>query len=183
MWWQPALVTEDPSAMRILGNVLLYQAIWLLAVLGGDVYAYGGLVLLLVHLILSPVRGDDLRMMGFLLFTGLMVDGTLHQVGFFSFTETGFPIPAWLMIIWLGLATTPNHSLAWLKNRPGLSLLFGALGGPAAYWAGVRLGAAVFNWALFPSLLTLAVIWAILWPVVMYFSVKSEKSGVQISQK
>lgn len=168
--------------MSIVGNVLIYQVIWFLAVLGGNTYAYGGLVLLLVHLFFSPVRGDDLRMMGFLLFTGLLVDGTLHQVGFFSFTETGFPIPRWLIIIWLGLAITPHHSLAWLKNRPLLSLLFGAMGGPAAYWAGARLGAATFNWPLVPSLLTLAVIWAFLWPAVMFFSVMSRRSAGQHSQ-
>jgi len=153
--------------------------IWLLAVLGGDTYAYAGLVLLLVHLFFSPVRGDDLRMMAFLLFTGLLVDGALQQIGFFSFAETGFPIPRWLMIIWLGLAITPHHSLAWLKHRPLLSLLFGALGGPAAYWAGTRLGAATFNWPLSQSLLTLAVIWALLWPAVMHFSVISRRSADQ----
>ncbi|MFT5698285.1 MAG: hypothetical protein ACI8ZB_001139 [Desulforhopalus sp.] len=175
MWWQPAPVIDDNRVMKILGNVIIYQTIWLFAVLGGDNYAYLGLLLLIVHLMFSPVRGDDLRMMGFLLFTGLLVDGTLHQIGFISFTETGFPIPHWLMIIWLGLAITPHHSLAWLKNRPLLSLFFGALGGPAAYWAGSRLGAATFNWGLLPSLLILALIWAFLWPAVMYFSVVSKK--------
>ena len=155
----------------------------MLCVLGGNAYAYGGLVLLLVHLYFSPVRGDDLRMMGLLLFIGLLVDGTLHQLGFFSFTETGFPIPHWLMIIWLGLAITPHHSLAWLKHRPLLSILFGALGGPAAYWAGVRLGAATFNWQLFPSLLTLAGIWAILWPIVMHLSFVPRRSAAQSFEK
>lgn len=162
--------------MKILGNVLIYQAVWLLAVLGGDSYAYGGLLLLLIHLVFSPGWADDLRMMVFLLVVGLLVDGTLHQVGFISFTETGFPLPHWLMIIWLALAITPHHSLAWLKNRPLVSLVFGALGGPAAYWAGTRLGAATFNWTLLPSLFTLALIWAVVWPTVMYFSVMSSKT-------
>lgn len=164
--------------MKILGNIFIYQAVWLLAVLGGDSYVYGGLLLLLIHLAFSPFKGDDLRMMGFLLFVGLLVDGTLNQVGFFSFTETGFPIPHWLMIIWLALAITPHHSLAWLKNRSLISLLFGALGGPAAYWAGARLGAVTFNWPLLSSLLTLSLIWAFLWPTVMYFSVLSKKPTV-----
>lgn len=114
-------------------------------------------------------------MIGILFVAGLLIDGTLQQIGFFSFTETGFPIPFWLLVIWLGLAITPHHSLAWLKNRPLLSMVFGALGGSIAYWGGVRLGAAHFNWALIPSLCTLAVTWGLLWPLVMYLSVISTK--------
>lgn len=169
-------VTGIHNIMKILGNVIIYQLIWLLSVFGGNRGAYGGIVLLLIHLFFSQVRAADLRMMGFLLFIGLLVDGTLHQIGFISFTVTGFPIPFWLMVIWLGLAITPHHSLAWLQQRLLLAMLFGAIGGPLAYWAGARLGAATFNYTLLPSLLTLSLIWAILWPAVMYFSVVSEKN-------
>jgi hypothetical protein len=48
-----------------------------------------------------------------------------------------------------------------------LSALFGAFGGPLAYWAGVRLGAAAFHWPLLSSLMLLAVVWAFLWAGVM----------------
>ena len=48
-----------------------------------------------------------------------------------------------------------------------LSALFGALGGPLAYWAGVRLGASTFHWPLLSSLALLAVVWAFLWTGVM----------------
>ncbi len=34
------------------------------------------------------------------------------------------------------------------------------------------MGAASFNWPLASSLMLLAIIWAVLWPVVMYFAVK-----------
>ena len=160
--------------MKILFNVVSYQLIWFLCILGGNKGALISLPLLVIHLIITNKRGADLRMMGFLLFLGLLVDGTLHQVGFFSFTTTGFPIPLWLIVIWLGLAITPHHSLAWLQNRPLLSAVFGALGGPAAYWAGVRLGAASFNWPVLYSLAFLAVLWALLWTLVMRFSVTSQ---------
>jgi hypothetical protein len=52
-------------------------------------------------------------------------------------------------------------------------MFFGALGGPLAYWAGVRLGAASFTWSLLSSLGILAIVWALLWPEVMHFSVMS----------
>ena len=74
------------------------------------------------------------------------------------------------MGVWTTFATLPNHSLAWHKKRLGLAALLGAVGGPLAYWAGVRLGAATFNWPLLPSLLLLAAIWGILMPGVMRLS-------------
>lgn len=160
--------------MKVLINALSYQLIWLLCVLGGNRGAVGALIILLIHIAASDKRTEDLKMMAFLLFIGLLVDGSLHQAGFFAFAVTGFPIPFWLMAIWLGLAITPHHSLAWLKNRLLLSMLFGALGGPLAYWAGVRLGAASFGWPMPYSLAFLAVVWGLLWPAVMHFSVTSK---------
>jgi hypothetical protein len=176
MWSLPAQAIDSNSEMKTAINVILYQLIWFLCVLGGNKGAVAALPLLLVHLVTSRTKGADLKMMGFMLFLGLIVDSTLHQVGFFTFTNTGFPIPLWLMVIWLGLAITPHHSLAWLKYRPLLSAVFGALGGPVAYWAGARLGAASFSWPLLQALPFLAVIWAFIWALVMYFSVLTESS-------
>lgn len=173
MWLHPVRATASDKSMKILINVILYQLVWLLCVLGGNRGALAALMLLFIHIVKTDKRAADLKMMGFLLFVGMLVDGTLQQVGFFTFTATGFPIPFWLMVIWLGLAITPHHSLAWLKNRALLSMFFGALGGPLAYWAGARLGAASFAWPLLSSLGVLAVIWALLWPAAMHFSVIS----------
>ncbi|CAG36880.1 hypothetical protein DP2151 [Desulfotalea psychrophila LSv54] len=172
---QPDLAIDSHRPMKTLINVLIYQSIWFLSILGGNSGAWFGLLLLCAHLFYSATKSADLRMIGALFVAGLLLDGTLHQVGFFSFTETGFPIPFWLLVIWLGLAITPNHSLAWLQKKPLLAMLFGTLGGPIAYWAGVRMGAAHFNWELLPSLGTLAVIWGLLWPLVMHLSVISTK--------
>lgn len=183
MWLHPVPVIGRDRVMKIFFNVLLYQLIWFLCVLGGNKGAIAALPLLLIHLALSGSRGADLKMMGFMIFLGLLVDGTLQQVGFFSFTIPGFPIPFWLMVIWLGLAITPHHSLAWLKNRPLLSAVFGALGGPVAYWAGARLGAASFGWPLLQALGFLSVIWAFIWSLVMFYSVLSKADGKDVESR
>lgn len=156
--------------MNILINILTYEAIWLLGILWGNQGAVVGCVLLIIHLLRSKCRAADLKVMGFLFFLGLLVDGTLQLVGLFSFTNPGFPIPFWLLVIWLGFSITPHHSLAWLKNRLLLASLFGALGGPAAYWAGTRLGAATFNWPLPSSLIVLFLVWSAVIPTIMLFS-------------
>jgi hypothetical protein len=43
--------------------------------------------------------------------------------------------------MWIAFATTLNVSMRWLRGRPELALLFGAVGGPLAFYAGERLGA------------------------------------------
>jgi hypothetical protein len=148
-------------------NVGINQAIWFICVLGGNAGAIFALPLLILNIFLSPHRRADLQMIGLLLIIGVLIDGTLQAIGFFSFTSAGFPIPLWLAVIWVALAALPHHSLAWMKKRMLLSALFGALGGPLAYWAGTRLGAATFHWPLLSSLALLAVVWAFLWAVVM----------------
>ena len=148
-------------------NICVYQITWFLCVFLGNHGALLSLPLLILHLFLLPHRKQDLQMMGVLLLIGLFTDGILHLSGMITFTETGVPIPIWLMVIWLALALLPHHSLRWLKGRPILSSVFGALGGPPAYWAGVKAGAAEFSQPLLPSLLLLGLIWAIIWPTTM----------------
>ena len=156
--------------MNPLVNIAINQVVWFLCVLGGNAGAVFALPFLLVNILLSPCRRADGQMLVLLLLIGVIVDGILQAVGFISFTSPGFPIPLWLAVVWSALAFLPHHSLSWLKNRLLLSILFGALGGPLAYWAGVRLGAASFHLPLLASLGLMAVIWALLWTTVMWFA-------------
>ena len=165
--------------MRYILNALCYQAIWLSAVLWGNVGAAAGCVIILFLFTISERRRDDFRMVWSLILLGLLVDGSLHQLDFFTFTTTGWPIPFWLLVIWAGLAMTIHHSLAWLKERLFLAAIFGGIGGPAAYWAGTRLGAAAFNWSLSTSLLLMAVIWSLILPVIMLVSRKQHQPHCQ----
>lgn len=158
--------------MKLIVNALAYQVIWFSAILWGNTGAALGCGIILALLASSEYKSDDLKMIGLLMFLGLLVDGTLQQVGFFTFKSPGLPIPFWLLVIWLGLAMTIHHSLAWLKDKLLLAALFGSLGGPAAYWAGTRMGAASFNWPLTTSLLILAIIWSLMFPMIMLFSRK-----------
>jgi hypothetical protein len=156
--------------MNIAFNIINYQIIWFLAVYWGNSGAAIACVLLLIHLLISPCRGKDLRVMLFAWFLGLVVDGSLQQVGFFSLKEDGIGIPYWLMVVWLGFATTPNHSLAWLRHRLILSAIFGAVGGPAAYYGGARLGAATFHQPLIISIIVLILVWGLVFPAIMLYS-------------
>ena len=51
--------------------------------------------------------------------------------------------PYWIVALWGLLATAPNVTLRWLKRRPALAAVLGAICGPASFLAGVRLGGAL----------------------------------------
>lgn len=158
--------------MNILVNFILYQAAWFLCVFMENDGAFIALAFLAMHLYFSTCRFKDIRMMALLLAIGVLIDGTLSLAGFMTYNVQAIPIPFWLAVVWLALATLPHHSLKWLKERPFLSSLFGALGGPLAYWAGVKAGAASFSLPLITSLALLALIWGVLWPFTMYIANK-----------
>lgn len=153
--------------MKLLLNAVAYQSVWFIAILGGPRYLWCGFILLGLHFLFSSKRKADALLMLCLLMMGLVIDGLLKYSGFFSFNNDQFPLPLWLLLIWMAFATLPHHSLHWLKGRPLLSALLGAFGGPLAYWAGVRLGAASFGFSLPFSLMLLAVVWALVLPVSM----------------
>jgi hypothetical protein len=162
--------------MNWLINLGIYNVAWLICVLGGNSLAWLALIVVAGHFLVSPSRRRDALLAAMVLAVGVTTDGILHTTGFFTFIPDQFPIPFWLAVIWLALATLPNHSLSWMKRRPVLSALFGALGGPLAYWGGARLGAATLNWPLLESLLLLAAVWALLWPLIMLLSTLTEEA-------
>ncbi len=83
--------------------------------------------------------------------------------GMFVFDgHSGVLCPLWLSAIWAAFATTISLTTKLLADRFWLTALLGAIAGPLAYFAGVRLGAMQFGWSLSLSLATLALVWALL---------------------
>jgi cell division protein FtsW (lipid II flippase) len=74
--------------------------------------------------------------------------------------------PYWMVAMWALFATTLNVSLRWLRPHVGLAALIGAVGGPAAYYAGARLGAIEFTVAG-AAMAAIALGWAVLTPLLL----------------
>lgn len=137
-------------------NLVAFNAAWFAAVGGaaeGHLWwgpaAFAAVVL--VHLALVERRAAEL---GFLLAAGIA--GTLVDAGLHAAGATGYPTspggwpplglpawlpPPWIASLWVGFATLPRFSLAWLRGRPVAAALLGAVGGPLSYLGGARLGA------------------------------------------
>jgi len=161
-------------------NVVLYQIGWFSCVIGAvRGYSVTGsllaLLMMLIHLSLANSRKSELKLMFCVCLLGVMIDSIQQALGVFSFKiEPDWPLwlPLWVFVIWAQFATLFRYALYWLTGRYLLAAAFGLAGGPLAYWGGVRLGAAEFGGNLLYSLVTLALVWALLTPVLFWISAR-----------
>jgi hypothetical protein len=121
-----------------LFNFTAYQAAWFAAVVGAaQGFAWtGSAVALAVTGVHVAHRRDtvELKLIGASAGIGILVDSTLAITGQVRFASA-WPqslAPFWMVCLWMAFATTLNHSLRWLMNRPVAAGLAGALGGPLA---------------------------------------------------
>jgi len=160
--------------LRKATNFIAFQAAWFAAVLGA---AHGmpwlGVVAvpaaLALHLMLSPDWRPELLLALAAGGTGFVIDSTLIATGAFTPIPFGFPEPLsslWMVMLWVNLATTLNVSLSWLRGRYALGAIFGAFGGPMAYYSGAKLGAmhAVPSIA---ALIAIGAAWAFAFPAML----------------
>lgn len=135
--------------MHKIINFIAFQAAWFAAVLGA---AHGmpwlGVVAvplaLGLHLALSPHWRPELLLALGAAAMGFTIDSILIAFGVFSPVPFLFPPPfsaLWMVMLWVNLATIMNVSMSWLRGQYVLGAIFGALGGPMAYYSGAKLGA------------------------------------------
>ncbi len=160
--------------MRFVLNIVLFQAAWFASVLGAARGHYwAGPAAACLAATVRLLQAEDRRKEGLLLLScgviGFAADTALIALGLFLPVRGSFPAPwspFWMVAMWVNFGTTLNVSTAFLKGRPALSAVFGALGGPMAYFAGVRLGAASIPGPAWAGLAAVAVVWGIAMPAL-----------------
>jgi hypothetical protein len=157
-------------------NLGLYQAGWFAMVLGAArglpwLGAAGGLFLLTIHVLLSRERRPEILTVVTVGILGTLADSIQAHAGVFVF-ESGYwsywVVPFWLTVMWMQFATLLHFALGWLSGRYLLSAVLGALGGPAAFWTGERLGGVIFPMGTLYSLLILGAAWFLLMPLCVF---------------
>ena len=111
------------------------------------------------------VRLALLAALGGLVFDTIYIQ--LHLLDYASPQPWQAVAPYWILGMWINFALTLNGSMRWLHGRYLLAAGLGAIGGPLAYMAGVRLGAAeplASGTVVYGSL---AVAWAIAVPLLV----------------
>lgn len=161
--------------MRTAINIALFYAGWfatvLLAARGWGWAAFAAsLAVVAVHMLMDEDRAGEARLVVLAAVLGIVAEALLIVSGAsrYALGEPVSPLPPlWLVGLWMAFATTMNVSLGWLKSRIGLAALLGAVAGPASYYAGARLGAMTLAEPQWQSLVLIAVIWALAFPLLI----------------
>ncbi|RPH93665.1 MAG: DUF2878 domain-containing protein [Lysobacterales bacterium] len=160
--------------MNLVVNFVAFQLGWFACVLGaakGLPWAGVLVVLAVIALHLARVRRPlpELRLVGLAMALGLLVDSLLLATGWLSY-PTGLWLPGlapyWIVAMWGLFATTLNVSMGWLRGRPLLAVLMGAVGGPLSYLGGEKLGGIELTEPV-AAMAALAVAWAVAMPLLM----------------
>ena len=159
---------------RTLENLLLFQVGWFACVLSGAtahpwIGAFIAMGIVAIHLIRSPVREAELKLVLMAVGIGAVWDSMLVWLNWLQYSS-GILIPNtapyWIVIMWALFATILNVSLRWLRGRWLLAAIAGSIGGPLAYYGGYRLGALQFGDQT-AALIALAIGWAVITPILM----------------
>ena len=162
---------------RKLLNAALFQVAWFAAVLGAakGMPWLGPLTMLPVlgiNLTTAENRSGEIKLLVAAGILGFVFDTALVMFGVFLPVPNLFPrpfSPPWMVCLWLNFAATLNVSLGWLRERYLLAVIFGAIGGPLAYYSGAKLGATM----TLPSLggmLILTLGWGMMTPVLVWLA-------------
>ena len=164
--------------MSKLWNFLLFQAGWFACVLGAAhqqvLWAVtGSLAYIAIHIWRSSSPKQEFSLLFKVLIYGVLTDTLLMYLGLLDFHDAWpSPLlsPIWMWALWLLVASTLNGSLSWLRGKPVLGAVLGAICGPFSYEAGVRMGAA--SWGPDGQILALSlvgVVWAVAMPLFLYW--------------
>ena len=164
---------DRPATAGVVVNFIAFQIGWFACVLSaarGLPWAGTAVAAAIVgvHVARGARPRAELKLIGIALLIGVMWDSLLLTLGWLDFAS-GVAIdgvaPPWILALWALFAMTLNGSLGWLKRRPGVAALLGAVAGPLAYWGGAKLGAVVLV-APVPALIALSVGWAVFTPLL-----------------
>jgi hypothetical protein len=149
----------------LLFNAVWFQGLWFCTVLGRDPLLPVAGILLALHVWLSRDYRNELTQLALVGGVGIAVDAVLSSAGVFEFGN-GALVPLWLCCLWLGFAAALGRSLAWLSRWRMVAAAAGGIAFPLNYWAGMRLGAVEFGYSLPVTLGLLALVWAVVLPLM-----------------
>jgi len=158
-------------------NAVLFQLAWIAFVGGaGRGNAWLGFAVLVPfaawQFATSRWPRADALLLGVCGLLGLLIDSSLQAGGLLRYAAPGpwAPLaPPWILGLWMGFGLTMNHSMVFLRGRPLLGFVLGAVAGPLAYAIAARAWAAAElvppTWRVYAAL---AVAWGIVTPLLAH---------------
>ena len=177
-------VTKPTRTIQLV-NFVVFQSAWFAAVLGAAHHlplwgtaAVGAA--LAWHLAVSARPAEEAKLFGVFCLIGFVVETgqvALGHVVYPSGQPVDYLAPYWMVALWGLLAIALNVTMRWMKGRYLLAAVLGAVAGPASFVSGVKLGGAEFI-AMTPALATMACIWAVLMPALVWLSMRFDGVAV-----
>jgi hypothetical protein len=156
---------------KLIANAALFQLGWLACVFGGDsLWLLTVPAIVAVHLLWISSWQAEGKLLISVFLAGSALDSFLLNLGVFDFGEPRTLIPLWLACLWLLLATTLNHCLAWTARPWWRASLLGALAAPLSYYGGARIAEVGLPYGTWQSLLLIGLLWALVMPVLHGFA-------------
>jgi hypothetical protein len=150
-------------------NILFFNAIWFTCVIGRLDWIWISAPVLLIYILTNfPSPQKILLYVAVPAAIGILIDAVLIQLNVFVFPKATTWMPLWLVVLWLGFATTLTKSLALFGKRPVLAVAAGMFGFPLSYLTAHRFGAVDFGYSTEMVALLLSAIWAIMLPTLFW---------------
>lgn len=134
--------------MTFWTNLVGYQLVWFALVMSAARGHTGwamlvGAIFVVSQLLTAVHAAADCRLLLLAVALGVVVDGVLSGTGWLRYASPAPALPAhgaplWILMLWACFATTLNRSLSWLRSRPWMAALVGAVGAPFAYLGAAR---------------------------------------------
>jgi hypothetical protein len=163
---------------RVLAGLVAFYVCWFACVGGAArgvpwlgpmaVALYAGVYLLTIPS--GAARTRQALLLGAAGAVGYAADSALVLSGVLTFPPhavLGWPSTVWMVALWVLQAAVLGGAMSWMRGRAGLAVVGGALGGPLAYLAGERLGAAALGPTRAAALAAIAVEWALAMPLLV----------------
>ena len=141
-------------------NLGVFQGLWFLLVLGGDAYAIFALGWFLFHFV-SYSEPQEKRLLLIYAVLGILMDSSLKAFGVYQFSNDAWPIPLWLLALWLIFPTTLSHGLRWCWSGKLWILIASAFGAALTYVGGATLGDLEFPFGEPVTVMALTACWAL----------------------
>ncbi len=151
-------------------NELLWPAAWCLLLLLATMFIYQGLT------------KKEMKIIGFSLLFGIVLDGFLYHSGWLTYASPYFatkPLPPiWILFLWAGFGASIMTGMRWMINKPALGASVMAIGAPLSYVSAAKLGAVTVN--NYPhALLLIGAAWFLYFCCIRLLVVKKHHPGVE----
>lgn len=164
-------------------NFVFLQVVWFACVLGsaegvpwaGPLVAAVGLTW---HFSRAAVPGEG-RTVVCVAGAGAVLETASRLAGLVEPASTLTPAPfapLWLVSLWAVFATTPYHSMSWLRGRYLTAALLGAVFGPAGFLGAERMGALTTHAGSATFWAATAPGWALMMPLLLWLREREQEA-------